>query len=410
MNSAVVKCLVVSFLCLIFARPMPAASPAGTQVVPMHKVVRNSLDFAVRQSLLMAKSLESKPGVLPRTISAEGKLETAKPSAWISGFFPGELWYLYEYTKDSELKKYADEFTQRVRSQMYTTDNHDVGFMIFCSFGNGYRLTRNPDYKAVIDTAAWSLSTRFNPAVGAIRSWNFSYPGHNWQYAVIIDNMMNLELLMWASKTFNNEKLRDIAISHADKTLKYHFRPDYSSFHVVSYDPKTGLPEFRHTAQGYSDASSWARGQAWGLYGYTMMYRETKKPEYLEQAKHIAKFILSNPHLPADKIPYWDFDAPDIPNAYRDASAGAIICSSLIELSQYVDATLSKGYLKVAEMQLRALGSPSYRANAGENGNFILRHSVGNKPANSEVDVPLSYADYYFVEALMRYKKTVLHE
>lgn len=387
-----------------------AINPSAKDQKSMHKIIKQSLDIAAQQSRIMAETLTSKTGLLPKSVTPDGKLETARSSWWTSGFFPGQLWYVYQYTNDPVLKKYAEEYTQRVRNQMHTTDNHDVGFMIFCSFGNACKATGDKSYKAVIDTASQSLSTRFNSTIGAIRSWNFSYPGKKWQYPVIIDNMMNLEMLMWASKTFHNEQFKKIAIAHADKTMKYHFRPDFSCYHVVSYDPKTGLPEAQQTAQGYSDASSWARGQAWALYGYTMMYRETRLKRYLTQANNIAHYLLTHPRLPKDKIPYWDFDAPNIPNALRDASAGAIICSALIELSQYANKNTAAIYLKSAETQLRTLSSPEYRATPGQNNGFILRHSVGNMPNKTEVDAPLTYADYYYVEALLRYKQTVLHE
>jgi len=383
---------------------------AKRPVVSMSKIISQALDTAALQSIRMAESLQARPGLLPKSITKDGEFETSKTSWWTSGFFPGQLWYLYAYTKNSTLKYWANEYTQRVRQQMYTKNNHDVGFMIFCSFGNAYKVTGDPAYKMVIDTAAQSLSTRFLPAVGAIRSWDFSYPGKNWQYPVIIDNMMNLEMLMWASRAFHKDEFAKIAISHANKTMANHFRPDFSCYHVVSYNATTGEPEWKGNAQGYGDSSSWARGQAWALYGYTMMYRETKKPEYLKQAKNIAHFILSNPHLPADKIPYWDFNASDIPHAYRDASAGAIICSALIDLSQYVSKKLASQYLGVAETQLRALSSPNYRAKLGTNANFLLCHGVGNMPNNTEVDKPLTYADYYYIEALIRYNQYVLHK
>jgi unsaturated chondroitin disaccharide hydrolase len=368
---------------------------------PIIQVINESLDFSVKQCRLVADSLRTKPGLLPKTIDKRGKLVTCKSSWWTSGFFPGTLWYLYEYSNNGDIKKLAETFTDYVKDQQYTTDNHDVGFMIYCSFGNGYRITKNEAYKDVILTASKSLSTRFKPATGVIRSWNWG----PWQYPVIIDNMMNLELMFFASHTTGYERMGKIAVSHADVTLANHFRPDASCYHVVSYDTITGKAIAHQTRQGYSDASSWSRGQGWALYGYTLCYRETKDQKYLEHAKKIAAFILNHPRLPEDKIPYWDFDDPSIPNAPRDASAGAVICSALIELSQYVDAKTSKVYLAVAEKQIRSLSSPAYLAKLGENSNFILLHSVGDKPRDSEVDVPLSYADYYYVEAMMRYKQ-----
>jgi len=348
----------------------------------------------------MADSLINKPGLLPRSFNKGDSLVTCESKWWTSGFFPGSLWYLYEYSHKNEIKSVAELFTARVEDQQYTKDNHDVGFMIYCSFGNGYRITGNPKYKDVILRASKSLSTRFKPEVGCIRSWDWG----TWQYPVIIDNMMNLELLFFASHSPGYEMMVKIARSHADVTLANHFRRDGSCYHVVSYDSITGKAVIHQTRQGFSDQSSWARGQGWALYGFTMCYRETRDAKYLTQAKKVAGFLLNHPKLPNDKIPYWDFDDPAIPNSPRDASAGAIICSALIELSQYVDKKNSERYLNVAEIQIRNLSSPDYRAKSGENGNFILKHSVGSRPEESEVDVPLSYADYYYIEAMMRYK------
>lgn len=398
------KCYLLIAVLSFFLASCNATAPKEK---PLAEVINQSLDFATKQSLLMAESLKDQPDRLPKTINQEGQLETCNSAWWVSGFFPGVLWYLYENTPTDSLKSWATNYTLRVEDQKNTTDNHDVGFMIFCSFGHAYRLTGDSAYREVIHTASNSLSTRFNPIVGCIRSWDYAPWSAKWQYPVIIDNMMNLEMLEWAAKAFHDSTYSYIAETHANTTLKNHFRPDYSSYHVISYDTITGAVEKKNTAQGYSDESAWARGQGWGLYGYTMMFRETGDSTYLAQAEHIAGFILNHPNLPADKIPYWDFNAPDIPNAKRDASAGALICSALIELSGYVPADKAKEYLAVAGQQIRTLSSPEYLANLGENGNFILKHSVGHMPNNSEVDVPLTYADYYYVEALMRMKKLI---
>jgi len=373
---------------------------------PMDKVIDESLSFSVKQYNLMTAVMKDKPGQLPRTIDADGKLKTENSRWWTSGFYPGCLWYLYDYSIDQKINDDAMMITARVEQEKYTTNNHDVGFMLYCSFGNGLRLNNEKSYNEVLLTGAKSLSTRFRPKNGCIQSWGST---KKWQCPVIIDNMMNLELLMWAFKKSGDSSFYKIAVSHADTTMKYHFRPDYSTFHVVSYDTITGKVEARQTSQGFSDESAWSRGQSWGLYGYTMMYRETKLDRYLRQAKHIADFLINHPNLPEDKIPYWDYDAPGIPDATRDASAGAIMASALIELSGYVNAEAKEKYLKVAETQLRSLASPAYMAKLGENGNFILMHSAGSVPANSEVDVPLTYADYYFIEALMRYRKHLAH-
>ena len=368
---------------------------------PMTELIKNRLDRSAEQYLLMAESLKDQPDQLPRTINAEGKLVTSNSRWWCSGFFPGSLWYLYENNHSGTFLENARNFTARIENEKFNKGTHDLGFMLYCSFGNGYRITGDTAYRSIMLTGAESLVSRFNPTVGCIQSWNAN---SKWQFPVIIDNMMNLEFLFWASKASGDPKYRNICISHADMTIKNHFRPDYSSYHVVSYDPATGQVEKKNTAQGFADESAWARGQAWGLYGFVVMYRETQDAKYLEQAKHIASFILNHPNLPADKIPYWDFNAPEIPDAKRDASAGAIIASALIELSGYVDEDLAKTYLKVAETQIRTLSSPEYFAEKGTNGNFILKHSVGSIPGKSEVDVPLTYADYYYIEALLRYQ------
>jgi len=365
------------------------------------KVVDRSLSICAAQYGLMAEKLKSQPGLLPKSFDNSGKFITSDAKWWCSGFFPGTLWYLYEFNKTNSLKQDAELFSERIKGEQFTTDNHDVGFIIYCSYGNAFRLDPKNEYKQIVVNTARSLATRFNPKVGLIRSWDWG----KWQYPVIIDNMMNLELLFNATKFSGDSTYYKIAVEHAEKTMKNHFRNDASCFHVVSYDSITGQPESKGTFQGYSDASSWARGQAWAIYGYTMTYRETRDPRFLNHAIRIANYLLNHPRMPKDLIPYWDFDAPNIPNALRDASAGAVICSALIELSGYVKSKESKRFLKAAETQLLTLSSPTYLAKIGGNGNFILQHSVGFLPKNSEVDVSLTYADYYFVEALMRYKK-----
>jgi unsaturated chondroitin disaccharide hydrolase len=370
----------------------------------MNEVIGNALTFSVKQYSLMADVMKDKPDLLPRTLDTAGNLVTSKSSWWTSGFVPGSLWYLYEYSKDEKFKEYAKTMTSRVEKEKNNKGTHDLGFMLFCSFGNGLRLSGDESYKEVLLTGAKSLSTRFRPKNGCIQSWN-SRKG--WQCPVIIDNMMNLEFLMWAFKESGDSSYYKICVSHSDTTIKNHFRADFSTYHVVSYDTITGKVEKKQTSQGAADESAWARGQSWGLYGFTVMYRETKLERYLNQATHIADFMINNPNLPEDKIPYWDFNAPGIPNAKRDASAGAIMASALIELSGYVQPDLGKKYLSIAETQIRSLASQAYLAKQGKNGNFILMHSVGSLPGKSEVDVPLTYADYYFIEALLRYKNLI---
>jgi hypothetical protein len=328
------------------------------------------------------------------------KLVTSGSDWWCSGFYPGTILYLYEETKDETLYSEAMRMLKLLEKEKNNTGTHDLGFMMFCSFGNANRIAAKPEYKEILLTSARSLSTRFNSKVGCIKSWD-SKPS---DFLVIIDNMMNLELLFWATEVSGDSSFYHTAVTHANTTIKNHFRPDNSSYHVINYHPETGAIQEKRTAQGYADESAWARGQAWGLYGFVVTYRATKDKKYLDQAVKIAKFLLDHPNLPADKIPYWDFNAPDIPNALRDASAGAIIAAALLELKEYVDENESRKYFTVAETIIRNLSTSHYKAAVGTNGGFILKHGVGHYPQKSEVDVPLTYGDYYFVEAMKRYK------
>lgn len=337
----------------------------------------------------------------PKTWNAKtSSLQTSGSEWWCSGFYPGTLMYLYEQTKDQSLNSEAQRILKLLEKEKNNTSTHDLGFMMYCSFGNANRISPYPAYDDILMSSARSLSSRFNPVTGCIKSWD-SKPS---DYLVIIDNMMNLELLFWATRHSGDSSFYKIAVTHANTTIKNHFRPDFSSYHVLNYDPKTGAVQQKRTAQGYSNESAWARGQAWGLYGFTVMFRETGDEKYLGQARGIANFILNHPNLPADKIPYWDFNDPAIPNALRDASAGAIMASALLELSKYAGKKESALYFSAAEKMIRSLNTAPYRSPAGANGGFILQHSVGSLPQKSEVDVPLTYADYYFIEALGRYK------
>ncbi len=370
----------------------------------MKQLIDKDLQFAVNQYKVLMEKLPA--DVMPRNYDAKnGKLVTSNTGWWCSGFYPGTLWYLYEYSNDAFIKAEAEKRLAILEKEKDNKRTHDLGFMMFCSFGNAYRITKNPAYKEIITTSAGSLSTRYRPSIRAIQSWDSS---KNFKCPVIIDNMMNLEMLNWVSDNGGDPRYKAIAVEHSNTTLKNHFRPDYSSYHVVDYDLKTGNALRRVTWQGAADSSAWSRGQAWGLYGYTTMYRSTKDHRYLEQARNIAAFILDNPNLPEDGIPYWDFDAPGIPSTYRDASAAAITASALLELAQYVKKKEKKKYIGAAVKMLQSLSSEKYLAKLGDNGGFLLLQSVGNLPGKSEIDVPLTYADYYFVEALVRYKNWYL--
>jgi len=340
---------------------------------------------------------DTNAGKFPRSISKDGKVEYVRSGDWTSGFFPGSLWYMYAYTKDAFWLNEARRRTAALAGEQFNKTTHDLGFMLYCSYGNGLRLTGDSTYRRVLLHGAVSLLSRFNSKTGCIRSWDFG----KWQFPVIIDNMMNLELLFWATKESGDSVFYKAAVSHATQTMKNHFRNDFSSYHVVDYDTTTGTPVKKQTFQGYADGSAWARGQAWGIYGFTVVYRETKDPAFLEQAIRCADFYLGNKTLPADKIPYWDFNDPAIPNTSKDASAAAVTASALFELSRYAGPQSTK-YRNAAVQMLKSLSSAKYQAAVNTNEHFVLMHSTGNRPAGSEIDQPLNYADYYFIEALLR--------
>lgn len=388
---------------VVTAAALPAHGARPDQ--PMAALIARTLDHAALQYDYMLKQAKDKKG-FPRTLERTGNQQQIRfvgPLDWTSGFIPGSMWYLAEATGSDTWRQAAIAYTEATAPAKFDKSQHDLGFMLYCGYGNGLRLTGNPAYRDALLAGATTLVTRFNPKVAAIQSWDL-WANSTWKYPVIIDNMMNLELLIWAARTANEPYYRQVALTHADTTLKHHFRADGSSYHLVDYDPASGAVRGKVTVQGHADASAWARGQAWGLYGYTVMYRETRNPAYLEQARKIAGFMLAHHRLPADKVPYWDFDDPAIPNAPRDAAAASITASALIELSGFVDADASRLYLGAAERMLRSLASSQYLAKVGENGGFLLMHATGHKPAGTEIDVPLNYADYYFLEALLRYK------
>ena len=363
---------------------------------------RETIAFAAKQAELQLREtrrLQDGNRVSPRTLDANGGLELVPSRDWTSGFFPGILWQLYHFTGEAKWMEAAREATGKLEKEQYNNRTHDMGFKMYCSYGKGFEYTADTAYRNVLIRSAQTLITRFNPAVGCIRSWD-----HNrdkWGFPVIIDNMMNLELLFAATRLTGDSTFYKIAVAHANTTLKNHFRPDGSTFHVVDYDPETGEVKHRHTHQGYSHASTWARGQAWALYGYTMCYRETGKEEYLQKALETAEWLRKHPRWPADGVPYWDFDAPDIPEAPRDASAAAVIASALYELDGF--APRSRKFRELADHIVHSLAT-AYTAPAGTNAGFILLHSTGHLPAKSEINVPIVYADYYFLEAIGREK------
>ena len=368
------------------------------------KVATIDPDKVLTQNVAKTKQtledLKPADGFPRHILNAETKWETVGAKDWCSGFWPGVLWYAYEYSGDLGLLKSAEAFTTPLKKIAFSpAENHDIGFMIYCSYGNGYRLTGDEEYKKVLLAAADTLATLYNPAVGSILSWPSQ---KQFRHNTIIDNMMNLELLFWAAKNGGAKKLRDIAESHADVTMKYLVRPDSSIFHVGTFDEETGAFLKGVTHQGYADDSMWARGQTWGIYGFSMAYRETGRSDFLETAIELSDHFLNR--LPKDGIPYWDFDDPKIPDAPKDASAAAIASCGLLELSKLVkDKVLSQKYSDAAKMMLAELSSKDYSGEGVDQA--LLLHSTGHYPKNSEVDVPIIYADYYYMEALLRLKK-----
>lgn len=387
--------LAVAATALLASCTSSPQSPAGTfdyaseQLRVLHEQTTEQLAANTEDS--------RRPRVSPRTIE-EGEVVLVPSRDWTSGFYPGILWMMYEHTGEDFWLEAARERTADIEPEKLNGTTHDMGFKIYCSFGQGYRLTGDERYRDVIVESASTLITRFNPAVGATRSWD-----HNtdkWDYPVIIDNMMNLELLFRATQLTGDSTYYDIAVTHAATTMREHFREDDSSFHVIDFNPETGEVQNRNTHQGYAHESAWARGQAWGLYGFTMTYRFTGDPVHLAQAERIAEFMLNHPNLPEDGVPYWDFNAPGIPDEPRDVSAATIMASALYELST-LDTDEAGWYREQADRIFDSVDA-GYRSGVGERGGFLLDHSTGNWPKDSEVDVPIVYADYYYLEAAMR--------
>ena len=373
---------------------MTAERLEGTGELPRSTYTGYSLEFLESQ---IEDDLSDIADSLWQNPPAEllGKLRPCSIYDWTSGFFPGSLWYAYELTGDEELKQDAIYYTNLLSPLRKFKDTHDIGFMVNCSFGNALRLSPADTVKDVLIETADNLAARFNPMTGCIRSWDFGY----WNYPVIIDNMMNLDLLFSASRLSGDPRYRQVAVKHAMTTMKNHFRPDYTSYHVVSYNDD-GTVEFKETHQGKNDESAWSRGQGWAVYGYTSCYRETKDTVFLSQAVHVADMIMEKNTAP-DLVPYWDFDAPARPDTPKDASAGALIASAFLELSTFVPD--GEKYFSYAEKMLKTLSSPEYLAEKGSNEGFVLKHSTGSLPHGSEIDSPINYADYYYLEALKRY-------
>jgi len=371
-----------------------------TQKPDKIKQLVNHADAQFEYALERIEDESTDTNILPRSIE-NGTIKLVAPSDWTSGFFPGNLWMMYELTGDEKWKTRAIKFTLPLENEKWNDKDHDIGFKMYCSFGHAIKYIDDINYHNILIQSAKTLATRYNPQVACIRSWDSNPNTAHWAYPVIIDNMMNLELLLWAAKETGNESFKEIAIRHAQTTMKNHFREDYSCYHVVDYDPETGTVLHKHTHQGAYDESDWARGQAWALYGYTMMYRETNMDEFLSQAENIADYLLSVNGLKEGEVPYWDFKAKNIPNEPLDASAAAIYASALFELYSYDQ---KDEYLEMANNLLNTLSSAEFLAPIGQNEGFLLKHSTGSKPFNSEINSPLVYADYYYLEAIINRK------
>jgi uncharacterized protein YyaL (SSP411 family) len=411
-----IKQLQTAGMAALIAMPLLPVSMQA-QNVDKETFIQENVKYAAAQTERMLAAVGEPTGRnYPRTMKDDGTLSATGMHEWTSGFFPGSLWYLYELTGDAKWKDAAQKWTASLEPLKTYKNTHDLGFMMFCSYGNALRLAPQAEYKDIIVETANSLCTRYSDKTGVIKSWNgfrsWNDDTIRYPYPVIIDNMMNLEMLFYAASATGNKRYKDIAVSHANATLKHHFRSDYSAYHVLLYDTAGNGVTAKHTAQGYSDNSAWSRGQAWAIYGFTAAYRETKDPAYLTAARNAADYYLRG--LPQDYIPLWDFNvgmegyepsvrsyAVKFKEKLRDASAGAVVCSALFELA---DLSGEPQYRMAAVRMLHSLASPAYRAALGGNANFLIMHCVGSIPHRVEIDKPLVYADYYFLEALKRYK------
>lgn len=371
---------------------LTASEISTTNQLPRSIWVGYDMDFLERQleKKIMVDSLRPQPDE-----SLLGTRRLCSIYDWTSGFFPGSLWYVYELTGDKSAKEEAIRFTNLLNPIREYTGTHDLGFMMNCSYGNALRLSPNDTIPSVLIQTAENLCSRFNEEIGCIRSWDFGV----WNFPVIIDNMMNLDLLFNATKLSGNPHYAEVAVKHANTTMPNHFREDHTSWHVISYN-SDGTVECKQTFQGKNDDSAWARGQAWGVYGYTATFRETGDKTYLDFAVKIADMIMERVQT-EDAIPYWDYDAPATDETPRDASAAAVTACGLLELSTMVEN--GQKYFDYAEKILKSLSSDAYLAAEGENEGFVLMHSTGSLAHGSEIDVPLSYADYYYLEGIQRY-------
>ena len=386
----------VSFLFIILGFTcLSCKSEDKNKVVDSEKNIETLLNE--RYNKLLSYNIDST--AFPRSYSLEKKQIKKVPSKdWTSGFFAGNLWQIYKLTGNKAFKQRAKQWTAFIEKEKFNGKTHDMGFKVFCSFGNGLDIEGdNQTYKDIIITSANTLITRYNPHIKSIRSWDFNKD--KWQFPVIIDNMMNLELLFEATKISGDSTYHNIAVNHANTTLKNHFRPDGSTWHVLDYDTISGQVRGRVTHQGISDDSAWARGQGWAINGYTMVYRYTKDKAYLDRAIATTNYFINHKNLPEDGIPYWDFSHPDIPNISRDVSAGAIVASGLVELYKY---TKNEAYINYSKKVVYSIKNKNYILPESIEAPFVLNHSFGDWSKRDEMDEPIVYGDYYFLQTLLR--------
>ena len=329
----------------------------------------------------------------------------ATAEEWCDGFWPGILWMDYRNTKDEAVRKAAEGYTESLKGIAYRPCyDHDIGFLMFCSYGKGYEVNHSQEYKNVILASADSLATLFNPIVGTILSWPREVKPRNWPHNTIMDNMMNLDMMFWAAKNGGNKLLYDLAVTHAKTTMQNHFRPDGSCYHVAVYDTINGNLIKGVTHQGYADNSMWARGQSWAIYGYTMVYRYTHNKMFLDFAQKVTDIYIKRlKETSDDLIPLWDMDDPrGVKGAPRDVSASCVVADALLELQQYVGGEKGEEYKQFAIQSLAQLSTDKYQS--GKKNVAFLMHSTGHHPAGSEIDASIIYADYYYLEALNRMK------
>ena len=376
--------------------------------------VDKQLQYCHKQVKRALAELQQKDGFYDYTMEPRNILKGDKQKGWncrkmdkdwCSGFWSGILWMDYQNTKDEAVKKTAEGYTESLKGIAYRPcHNHDIGFLMFCSYGKGYEVNHSPEYKKIILASADSLATLFNPIVGTILSWPRMVEREHWPHNTIIDNMMNLDLMFWASKNGGNKLLYDLAVTHAKTTMKNHFRPDGSCYHVAVYDTINGDLIKGVTHQGYADNSMWARGQAWAIYGYTMVYRYTKNKMFLDFAQKVTDIYIKRlKETSDDMIPLWDMDDPrGVKLAPKDVSAACIVADALLELQQYVDKEKCDEYSLFALQSLAQLSTDKYQS--GKKNVAFLMHSTGHHPAKSEIDASIIYADYYYMEALVKVK------